>query len=256
MAEIYENGLNERMVICAVREALAQPFEATDWLDLRVGYFLSITDATDDDDPTVPTIEEDIGASDTEPIAWSDRVVIGITGGVSLNDYVFAGYTNAGTGRTNPSLGRSMVVSSDVGGSAGSDYWRVDNGRNDRFATQIIQNDITRANGGFGERLHFAQDIVAAGGYATLIAMRFTRPDARNRAKLITMQVAHDPTALLFNDDPSLDILQSSLEAFPTTSVHTLGPVELNRVPDQLYVYWPMHFSRIRIHAAGILKAG
>lgn len=258
MAEIFDKtspGPSEHVLICAVREAYTKPFQATDWSDLRVGFFLSITDDTADD--TITGLTEDIGATNASPIAFSDRVLLGIGGGPSPDDFVFLGYTNAGVGRVDPSLGKSQLVSSDAsGGTTNSDYWRVDNGRNSLYGSQIIQNDITRAAGGQGERPHFPQNFAGghAPGYAALHMLRFTRSGARGRERIITMQIPHDPTVTLYSSTPTKAILDSNLQAFPTTSIHTLGPVELSHVPDRMYFNWPFHNSRLRIHCDGVLK--
>lgn len=258
MAEIYDKtapGPSEHVLILGVREAYVKPFEATDWLDLRVGCFLSVTDDTGDD--TITGLAEDIGATDSTPLDLADRVTIGVTAGPTAHDYVFLGYTNAGVGRVTPSLGKSQLVSSDAaGGTTNTDYWRVQNSRNDSYASQIIQSDITRAAGGLGERPHFPQNFTGghAPGYAALHMLRFTRSGGRGREKIITMQVAHDPTVTLYSSTPTKPILDAALEAFPTTSIHTLGPVELSHVPDSMYWYWPFHNSRLRIHCDGVLK--
>lgn len=255
MAEIYSKS-GEHVLILGVREAFVQPFEATDWLDLRVGFFISVTDDTGDD--TITGLSEDIGATDATPLAWTDRVSIGIAGGPSPANFVFCGFTNAGVGRTDPSPGKSQLVSSDAsGGTTNSNYWRVDNSRNARYASQIIQNNVTRAAGGNGERLHFAQANIGTGGpagYAGLFALRFTRSDARGRARIITMQVKHDPGCLIYSDTPTNDILEAQLESFPTSSINTLGPVEVSHVPDTFSLFWPFHNSRLRIHSMGLLK--
>ena len=58
-----------------------------------------------------------------------------------------------------------------------------------------------------------------------------------------------------FPGTPTSDLIQTNLEAFPTT-VNTIGPVELSVVPDAFHYYWPFTLSRLRIHAVGFLKAG
>jgi hypothetical protein len=250
MAEIYDKA-GERVLICGVRERFQQPFEATDWLDLRVGFFLSVTDDTGDD--TITGLAEDIGANDVTPIGPFDRFAIGI---INAGGDVFGGFTNFGFGPIfPPSFGRTRLVASNAADGAGTDYWRVDNASSATLATQLISAGVTRTTGDVGERLHLAQNVVNAGGYAALYGLRFTRPDPRGRARIITMQVKYSPPALLFSNTPTTDIIESSLEAWPTTNIHTLGPVELSGVPDRLHVYWPFHNSRIRIHSAGILKA-
>lgn len=252
----------EEVVIMAVREALPVPFEATDWTDLRVGFFLSICRAADPGgDDLITTLTETIGTEPRPFLPWTDRVAIGLTGGTGRHDYVFLGFTNAFRGRTNPSAGSSKLVSGDAGvGTTNNNYWRFKNELSNDLTLQIIQNDVTRAASVDGAQVHFAQANIGAGGpagYATCLMLRFTRPDARGRSKVITMQCktsASHSADVVFSSTPTKETLTANLEAFPTT-VQTLGPVELSFVPDTIYYYWPFRLSRLRIHAHGIVKA-
>jgi hypothetical protein len=248
-------GAGEEFILMAIREALPQPFEADDWTDLRVGWFMSITDNVDAQDPTVD-LSETIGTLPRPLVRWFDRVAIGVIGGTQQSDAVFLGFTNAFRGRVSPaSAGASMLVSSDGGiGTSNTNFWRFKNELSDDLQLQIIDGGITRAWSRDGCQVHFAQDSVA--GYATLIALRFTRPDSRGRKNVITMQckssVAHSGD-VIYSDTPTAAILEANLESFPTT-VQTLGPVELSSEPTYIYWYWPFSGSRLRIHARGIVK--
>ena len=258
MKSIDKGG--EEIIRMAVREALPVPFEATDWTDLRVGFFLSLTSSGADDagNPTTD-LSETIGTEPRPFMPWTDRVVIGVAGGPGGDDFVFCGFTNAFRGRTNRSAGSSKLVSSDGGiGTSNSDYWRFKNELSDSLTLQIIQDNMTRVAGADGSQVHFVQNYTGghAAGYATLLMLRFTRPDTRGRGKIITMQcktaVGHSAD-VIFSSTPTKEILTANLESFPTT-VQTLGPVELSHAPEMLYYYWPFHKSRLRIHAHGIVK--
>ena len=48
-AECYQKTVDDRAIILNPRAYYAHPFLAPDWTDLRVGFFLSLTDKTNDD---------------------------------------------------------------------------------------------------------------------------------------------------------------------------------------------------------------
>jgi len=257
MALIYLKGGTEHVLINAVREAHIRPFQATDWTDLRVGFFLSVTRAASDDDPT--TLTETISGS--PGVAWTDRVQIGLTD--RATGQTFLGYSNLPSRARLESLGDTKLVSSDIGiGTTNARYWRPSHAspppNGDVDSVHIIDGGQSRACAPDGSQLHMVQDTATAGGYCTLLTLRLRRDNATSRARIIRMEVKKATAGghssdILFNTDPSLAILQAQLEAFPT-SVSTLGPVELSQVPDTFYFYWPFHNSRLRIHASGILK--
>lgn len=243
------------MIICAVREAHIRPFQATDWTDLRVGFFLSLCGSADPaDDDVTSGLAEVIGTLPQVP--WTDRIAIGLTD--SATGGTFCGYTNLNGVRL-IGIGRSQLVSSDVGiGTSDAFYWRPNNERSDNDAIKIIDTGLVRASGGDGSQMHFIQADPGAGEYCTFFGLRFTRPVAGS--KVITMQVKKATAGghsgdILFTDDPSNAIGEAQLEGFPT-DVETLGPVELSQAPDTLYFYWPFHNSRLRIHEVCIVKTG
>ena len=261
MAKIYLKGGTEHVIINAVREAHLRPFQATDWTDLRVGFFLSIVgDADPGEDDTPTGLSETITASGSG-LPFSDRVQIGLTDRATGG--TFLGYSNLPARARLISLGDSKVVSSDIGiGTTNTRYWRATHAspppNGDVDSVHIIDGGQSRACAPDGSQLHMVQDTATAGGYCTLLTLRLRRDNATSRARIIRMEVKKATAGghssdILFNTDPSLEILQSQLEAFPT-SVSTLGPVELSQVPDSFWFYWPYHNSRLRIHASGILK--
>jgi hypothetical protein len=255
MAKIYDKGPGEKVIINAVREAHIRPFQATDWLDLRVGFFLSLCGSADpaDDDTTSGLAESIPGPS----LPFTDRVAIGLTD--SATGLTFFGYTNL-PGQRVISIGSSDLVSSDVGiGTSNTFYWRPKSGaaNGDNHTVRIIDNGVSRASAGDGSQPHFIQSDPGAGEYCTFFGLRFTRPDAVGRAKIITMQVKKTvgghSSDLLFTDDPSNASGEAQLESFPT-DVQTLGPVELSQAPDTFFFYWPFHNSRLRIHEVCLVK--
>lgn len=249
--KIFLKGGTEKTLIMAVREALTQRFQATDWVDLRVGFFLSVTQAGADD--TITGLAETIGIEPRPRMQIMDYFYIGI----AVPGICFMGYTNRPTGPV--LIGSSKLVSSDQNvGTTNTNFWRPRNELRNHFTLMILDQNIVRATSSDGSQLHLPQNTGGAGGYATLIGMRFQRDDARGRANIIRMSVKTSyPNYngdILYNSDPSKSILENNLEGFPTT-VQQLGPVEMSQVPDSLFVYWPWFNSRLRIHSAGIVKA-
>lgn len=126
----------------------------------------------------------------------------------------------------------------------------------DQAAVKILDNSVIRAQGSGGSQMHLPQDTTGAGGYTTLVALRFQRDDPRGRRNIITMTVKQGTNNgdVLYSNDPSEENLLSNLEDFPDT-VQQLGPVQLSQTPDTIWAYWPFTESRLRIHCYGILKA-
>jgi hypothetical protein len=251
MAAIYSKS-GEKLILCAVREAHVRPFQATDWTDLRVGFFLSLTQSGADD--TITGLAESIAGPS---LGFTDRIAIGLTD--SATGQTFLGYTNL-AGRRVISIGSSDLVSSDVGiGTSNTNFWRPKSGASggDNHTLRIIDSGESRASAGDGSQPHFVQNVGGAGGYSTFFGLRFTRPDASGRSKIITMQVKKTigghSSDILFSSTPTNAIGEAQLESFPT-DVQTLGPVELTHAPDTFFFYWPFHSSRLRIHEVCLVK--
>jgi hypothetical protein len=263
MALIYDKS-GEKVLILATREAHYRPFTATDWTDLRIGFFLSLTKPSPDNDD--PSTDPDVVIAETitgTDIPWTDRVQIGVID--SRTSTVFMGYSNLpSNSRTIISRGESELISSDIGtGTTNKRYWRPKhNGtpvqNRDAASLLVVDTGVPVAHGGDGSQMHFVRDPATAGGYCTLFALRLTRADARGRERIITMQVKKTTgghsSDIIFTTTPTEAILQSQLASFPT-DVQTLGPVELSKVPDTFWFYWPFSDSRLRIHCSGIYKA-
>src|SRR5580765_6939876 len=111
-AECYQKTVDDRVIILNPRAYYIQPFLAPDWTDLRLGFFLSLTDKTNDD-LTTGFAETITGA----PFAAYDRYwlgVIDVAGGQT-----FAGFTNVGA-RLPDTYGDSVLVASDSGIGTGT----------------------------------------------------------------------------------------------------------------------------------------
>jgi hypothetical protein len=255
MAHVFNKGGADKTVVLDVRQQLVQPFEAGQWLDLRVGWLLSITKATNDDDVT--GLAEDIGVDDLlHYLAFTDRYQIGLTD--RATGTTFCGYTNLGQVRPMTDLlstGRSRLVSSDLGtGTTNSNFWRPSNGGRPAAAASITDGQVVLASvNSDGSQQHMVQNVAGAGGYATLLMMRLTRTNPTR----ITVQLPMMGPAsadVLFTSSPTSTLLINNLQSFPAT-VRTLGPVTLSHEPSAISLYWPWRNSKLRIHAMGILVA-
>jgi hypothetical protein len=116
---------------------------------------------------------------------------------------------------------------------------------------------MIRATSSGGSQMHLPQSTGGAGGYATLVMLRFQRDDPRGRAKVITMSVKTGANNgdILYSNTPDKTSMDANLHDFPT-QVQQLGPVELSHEPDTFFCYWPFTRSRLRIHEYGVLRAG
>jgi hypothetical protein len=256
MATVINKGGTDKTVIEGIREYIAQPFQAPEWLDLRVGWLLSITGAVADDDPNAVGVEE-IGTPPRPFLGGNDRVSIGLTD--RATGTIFMGFTTRGQGSRPLTQGTTKLVSSDIGvGTTNAWFWRPTNEISNNIGVQITDQDALRAFSSDGSQIHFPHDVANAGGYAVLLALRLTRDNTGTRSKIITMTtkktVGGHSGDVLFTNAPTETLLQTNLQSFPAT-VQQLGPVELSQVPDTIFVYWPFRSSRLRIHAMGIVKA-
>jgi hypothetical protein len=254
-AEVYEKTVDDKVVILNTRTKLWQGFSAPNWIDLRVGFFLSLTEETADDTITGlgETIAQPLGVSDRYWIGVKDRSnVMPKTQGVP-----FIGFTNAARGVPREPLtsGDSRLTTSDIGvGTTNANFWRP-NASNQNYRSFMMQDGIaTRAYGGTASNAlaqHFPQNVGGAGGYAVLLGIRLQRSRANSRAITASVKSNAHSADMLYSSVPTNDLLRTSLAASWPTS-QTFGPVEFLTVPTALFLYWPFYDSRLRIHAMGI----
>jgi hypothetical protein len=254
--KVYLKGGTEKTVIMAVREALVQPFDAGQWLDLRVAFFLSVCGGAD---PAGDDTITGLGETLVHPVGpISDYFFIGLKDKSTLfpaqNGSVFIGYTNMfGVGPTGK--GDSDLVTSDLAiGTTNADYWRPKNSNGDIYTAQIYDGIQFRGGSGINLNTHFVQQYIPGGhaaGYATLLMMRITRPSPTSTVVTVSMKSGANSTDVLFSSTPTKAILESNMESFPST-VYQFPAATLSAVPDSLFCYWPWHNSRLRIHCAGV----
>lgn len=241
-------------MILGIREYFLYPFQAPNWLDLRVGAFLSITDESDDD--LITGLSETIGSNHVVD-GYQDRHFIGLRSQAAGPSWVFAGFTNVFD--TNGKKGLQQLVTSDQGiGTTNANFWRPRNDEGgpsvDVACASILDSGPVRAYGGDGLQQHFPQNVAGAGGYAVMLGIQLLRD--RVDSNILTMKIksAIHSADMFYTNTPSDDLLHTTLSAW-TPDVRQLGPVQLSRLPTALYFYWPFRNSRLRIHACGVLKA-
>lgn len=263
-AKVIDKGPGDKTVILNVRQKYRQGFEASNWVDLTIGFLLSLTSSGADDwspGPS-PNLAETIG-TDPGLLGVTDRYWIGVKDDSAIMPHqtgsVFIGFTNESQENRVPTNGSSQLVSSDAAiGATNSDYWRAKNGSTGSSANKnwlMTDGIFVPAWGADNTQQHFVQNYAGghAAGYATLLMLRLTRPDGNSKLITATTKAGTHATDVLFTSTPTEALLQANLESFPGT-VQQLGPVTLSAVPAALYLYWPFHNSRLRIHAAGILQ--
>jgi hypothetical protein len=103
--------------------------------------------------------------------------------------------------------------------------------------------------------IHLPEDPANAGGYATLVMLRITRPNGTSHALTVRIKQGTHSSDILFTSDPSADRLEVNLYNYPSV-VQTKTINNMANIPDALYLYWPFLNSRLRCHALGFAKAG
>jgi hypothetical protein len=257
MAEIYQKTPADKTLILGVRESMIYPFQAPNWVDLRLGFFLSLTTAAADD--VIPTVGETLTTSGQfQP---ENRYWIGLKSndpGMPGASSRFIGFCN-GRAPTAADPGNSVLVSSDIGlGTTNSNYWRPTNSWDNTLAAGMLGGGWLLASAADGVQQHFPQSEAGAGGYAVLLGIQLLRSTGTSQTVTVKLKSSGHSGDMLYSSAPTLDLLLSSLQNWPT-GVQQLGPVTFSTPPagvgDALYCYWPFLNSRLRIHAVGFVKA-
>jgi len=262
-AKIFDKGPGEKNLILDVRQAAVYPFTGG-WIDLRIGFFLSVTKAAADDDPSslAEVITHPVGSND---MPRPNRHWIGLkTNNQTFprtNNITFIGFTNAGqNSHGDDDEDDTNLVSSDSNkGTATNQYWwrstSLVAGQELHYAFQGWNGVAQRVFGGSGFP-HLPQVPASAGGYAALIAFRIRRPDASSTH--LIFEIPHPSiwrTDILWTNTPSKTLLTAQLEAW-SFPVQVRGPYTFTgSLPDALFAYWPYHNSRLRIHCWGMRAA-
>ena len=247
-AECYQKTVDDRAIILNPRAYYSQPFLAPDWTDLRVGFFLSLTDKTNDDLTT--------GFAETIPnpglMDFFGRYWLGVASTPSGG--VFAGFTNVGV-RLPDVQGDTVLLASDAGVGAGTTHWRPGNSQNNKYSAAIFDGNMKRTVSVLDNlQQHFPQDATTvAAGYAVLLGLQLLRDNATSKRITMRIKSTTHSADMLYSNTPTKELIHSSLDPWPASV--QLGPVTLSQVPNAFYFYWPWHNSRLRVHSIGLLRA-
>jgi hypothetical protein len=254
MASCILKGASDKTVLLGIRESLTIGFSAGNWLDLRIGMFMSLTDEVSDDLGTnVAGLTE--SPASTPNYTLSNHYYFGLKDRSAIMPYAtgstFIGYTSLAGGYS------ARLSSSDIGsGATNSNYWRPNNPGYPARTFLALEGTIVRATTDAVTPLflHFPQNTTNAGGYAVLIAMRLVRSDIRSNVVTVTVKSVGYSTDLTYSDTPTLDVLHNALDVW-TPSVRTIGPFKVTTIPSSMFYYWPFRQSRLRIHSHGFVRA-
>jgi hypothetical protein len=248
-AIIYQIAGGDKCLILDTRQSFIYPFTAPNWMDLRLGFYLSLCKASNNADIT--------GLAETLTTIGqpADRFWIGIKQNNSILPQA-AGATFAGYGRTSSpdGSGSSTLVSSDLAvGTTNSNYWR--NGTTVNTNACWVMNGTGGSGGAGGGTgyIHFPQNAGAAGGNATLVMLKFTRATGTSTSGINCQAYSSASSGdVLFDSVCSIANIRA---AFRTTTFTTWnGSGTMNPVPDALFFYWPFSNSKLRIHAVCLEK--
>jgi hypothetical protein len=250
-AECYQKTVDDRAIILNARGYYTQPFVADNWTDLRLGFFLSLTDAVNDDLPAPPT-----GLAETIPnpslLPFFERYWLGV-----LNPSVpgvFLGFTNNGQTISDPQ-GDSTLVSSDAGiGTSNTNFWRPGNSKDNTWSAAIFNAHMKRSAPVDNLQQHFPQNAATvAAGYAVLLALQLLRNTPTSRNIWMKIKSSTKSADMLYSNTPTKELIQQAMANWPPSV--QLGPVTLSAVPNAFYFYWPFRKSRLRVHSLGLLRA-
>lgn len=248
-ADCWAKTPADKVVALRVRQYGVYPWRATNWTDVRLGFFLSVSQVGDLN--LVTGLDETIGPDDRTPMRNTDFYWIGAK---TANDVFpnsaanvcFCGFTNRG-GLGIP-IGRSMLSATDAGIAAGTQYWWPHNGKDANLSAGIIDGRTVVSRSPAGMQQHFPRDLV--GGYAVMLGLRILRPN--KDSKMLTMQIksAGGNADMGYSDTPTKEICLSFIQSWPAAG--QIGPVEVLTVPNAFYFYWPFNNSRLRIHSVAV----
>jgi hypothetical protein len=231
------------------REALVYPFTCPNWLDLRIGFFLSICSP---DESTIGGLAETLATAGNP----ADRFWVGVK---QNNDILpntagttFAGFTNSLFADSGAS---SRVVSSDQNaGTTNSNFWQADRGVLGGGSPYVLADGTSLVAAALPSLwfIHHPQDAGAAGGNATLILMRLTRASGASTTVTASTFLSGDHIDYLYDSVCLLATIRAAFRS-ATWSINTAHG-DIVAVPDTLFLYWPFNNSRLRCHALAIEK--
>lgn len=239
----------DRVTILDPKELLIYPFQSSNWLDLRLGAFISITSLADNDTTT--------GLSESLPPVGTigtilDRVVMGFGG-----PNVIFGLSNSGVMEANTP---SVVEADPVDATK---RWRYKGIANKAIIVEdgSTPGTLNQDNAGtiFGPELSQNPDpTTGTGGRASLFMLRMKRASGTSLtiSNFYYVNTARGGVnyadANVFSDNPTLGLIRQNFRSATWTPV--LAAATLTAAFTQLLFYWPFMNSRLRIHSLCIEK--
>lgn len=255
---LFIRGGTDHIVIPNVRTDVRWKFDAGQWTELRIGWFLSITAASNNDLTTglAETISQTTSPYDCYWLGLKSDGPLFPFAGASQ----FVGFTNFGGAFPVRAPFDSKLVSSDIGvGTSNAYWWRPTtsvlpgspNGFCGFSAKEYTQN---RSSLGVGWEQHFAQDTVNAGGYGTCLGFRLRRSSPTSTLFTVDVKASTaDDCQLQQSNTVTQDNLLSILTSWPT-SVRTSPQILFQAMPTTMFLYWPFTQSRLRIMSRGFYR--
>lgn len=250
-ADCWAKTPQDKTVALRVRQYAVYPWRATNWTDLRVGFFVSISKAADL--TSVAGLDETIGPDDRTPMDMTDRYWMGVKTAndvfpASAANVGFIGFTNLGPNAG--TLGRSILSGSDTGTGTGTKYWWPHNGYSPNLSAAIVDGRLPQAHSPAGMQQHFPQDLV--GGYSLMLGIRLLRPTPTSKMYTVQIKNTGGNADMGYSDTPTKELCLSFIQAWPAAA--QMGPVEMTAGVNALYFYWPFRNSRLRIHSVAVHK--
>jgi hypothetical protein len=243
MADIIVKG-SEKVLLLQIREGLVYQSVVPNWLDLRIGAYISATQAAANDDPSA--LSETLTTTGLE----EDRLWIGFkdNGSDLPRSAPFFGIANSPAVETS---GSSVVESIDT-----NFRWRS------KYATSpvgLVVNDGTAIAAETSmQPARVIQDPSSlSGNYATLIMLRMVRSSVGNTidhfyvAKSTSGGTDYADSGVE-SDTPTKEEIRENFRSAVFTEV--LSAKTFTSVPDSFYAYWPFNNSRLRIHSIVVEK--
>jgi hypothetical protein len=246
MAKIIVKG-TEKVLVLNIREALVYQAVVPNWLDVRIGAYISATKAANDDDPT------GLAETVTTTGAEQDRFWLGAKeSGNSMPRSAgsFIGWSNSPATEAN---GSTVLESIDT-----AFRWRT------KYATStvgLLINDGTNIVADTSLQPPRVIQAPASLGnhYATLVMMRLVRSTVGSTldnfyvAKSNSGGVDYGDSGIE-TDTPTIQSIRDAFRSATFTEYLPGGHTFSSALPDCFYAYWPFANSRLRIHAIVVEK--
>ncbi len=226
MATIFAKTPTDKALILGTREALIYPFSSPGWADIRLGIFLSSTNATNNDDTTGLT--ESFGYSTV-----ADRVWVGFKD--NSNDFpnlTTSNFLGFATQQVSQNLSQSALTNAVLWTTPG---------------TSFIYAGTTKTNGPNVFSADFPGNLYP-GGYSSLMIIKVTRSGT---TYILSVSNYGNTVNANYSSTPTIAEIRTALR---TNTFYSTITATIPQVPDAVFVYWPFYNSKLRIHSIALEK--